>query len=323
MFLKNKDNTIRIIEGDPIKLEEKLDAGVYTLSITRSFTGSIIELSPVSRYNIDFNITAGIYDEVVNCVVDFIDPVMYESRAEMGKLNKIGFMFDGDPGTGKTFLAGQIGYYLGKVKNAITIIVKGTEQSYDFAGLIDQIREFDKDRFVVVIFDEFEKDYCDTNLLSFLDGASSKDNCLIIATVNDTSKLPKWVKERRGRFEKIFTFKVSDKDVFESIVNSMLPEKYRGLVNVDEIYNICQVVGMTIDDIDIETRNALFRYKKIQADPTCAERYDVKLIIDNTTKNLALNALKAAMVENAVDIEFEDEKLEELDIYNSIEEYNE
>jgi len=305
MFLKDKNDNIRIIDGAPAKLEQILDAGVYDLNITKSFIGDTIQLIPVHRYDIDFNITAGVYDEVINYVNDFIDPIMYDTRKEMNKLNKLGLMFDGDPGTGKTFLAGQIGYYLSKIKNAITILVKGTEKSYNFANLIDQIREYDKDRFIMFLFDEFEKDYCTTGLLAFLDGASSKDNCLIIATVNDTSKLPKWIKTRRSRFEKIFTFKVSDRNVFENVVTCMIPEDYRANISVNEIYSICEVVGMTIDDISVEVRNAIYRYKKILINPECSEKYSVKLILDNATKNLALTALKESMFGDASDVEVE------------------
>jgi len=312
MFIKDKDNNNRLISGSPTKLEETLEAGVYKLVVTHSFMGDSVVFSPIHRYDIDFNITAGIYDEVINYVSDFIDPAMYESRKEMDKLDKLGLMFDGDPGTGKTFLAGQIGYYLSKAKNAITILVTGTENSYDFSNLIDKIREFDKDRFVVIIFDEFEKDSCSTNLLSFLDGADSKNNCLVIATVNDTSELPKWVKKRRGRFEKIYTFSISDKDIFENIVTCMIPENYRNVININEIYEICQVIGMTIDDISIETRNALYRYKKILINPECVEKYSTKLILDNATKNSALTAIKEVMVEDSSDITelFEEEEIQ-------------
>lgn len=282
MFLKDKDNNIRIIGGEPSNLLQQLDTGIYNLKVNESFFGKSIELIPTLRYNVDFNITAGVYDDVVNYVNDFIDPIMIETRKELNKINKLGLLFNGDPGTGKTFLAGQLGYYLGKVKNAVTIIVEGTQKSFDFASLVDQIREYDKNRFIVIIFDEFEKDYCNTNLLSFLDGASSKENSLIIATTNNTNNLPKWVVERPGRFERIYEFSITDKVVFESIVNCMLPEIYHTKINIDDIYNICVASGLTIDNIGIEVRNALFRYKKQLIDPKYIESNPYKIPSNNT-----------------------------------------
>lgn len=278
MFLKDKDNNIKIINSTPAQLIEKLDSGVYTLRVTRSFMGTSLDLLPVDRYNIPFNVTTGVYEDVINYVDDFVDPIMEETRKELGKINKLGLMFKGDPGTGKTFLACQIGYHLSKIKNAVAILVSGTEGSFDFAKLIDQIREYDKDRFVVLIFDEFEKDTCYSNMLSFLDGADSKENTLLIATVNDDSKLHNWITKRRGRFERIFDFTIADKNVFSCIVDCMLPDEYKSKLNTSELYNICEVSGMNIDNIGIEIRNAIFRYKKTLIDPTYAEKNIYKLV---------------------------------------------
>lgn len=267
MFLQNKDKSIRIVNGPDAKLLKIIEPGIYNLEVDESIFGNTISLIPTNRYNKEFNITAGIYDKVINYVKSFIDPVMEESRKEMSKLNKLGLIFNGDPGTGKTFLAGQLAYYLTKEKGAIGIVVKGTEDSYDFSELVDKIREHDPDRFITIIFDEFEKDRCNTRLLSFLDGGTSKENLLIIGTTNNTSNLPKWVTERPGRFERIFEFTIKDKDVFESIVNSMTPEVYHGKLNMQELYENAIDNNLTIDAISIEVLHAIYRYKKQLVDP--------------------------------------------------------
>jgi ATP-dependent 26S proteasome regulatory subunit len=312
MFLKDKDNNIKIVNSAPAQLIEKLDAGVYTLRVTRSFSGTLLELLPVDRYNIPFNVTAGVYEDVVNYVNDFVDPVMEETRKELGKVNKLGLMFKGDPGTGKTFLACQIGYHLSKIKNAITILVSGTENSFDFARLIDQIREYDKDRFVVLVFDEFEKDNCYSNMLSFLDGADSKENTLLIATVNDTSMLHNWIMERRGRFERVFDFAITDKNVFSCIVDCMLPEVYKGKVSISNMYDICEVSGMNIDNIGIEIRNAIFRYKKTIIDPTYAEKNVYKLVKPNLDiLNKAKKLISDMAKQDCLDIECEEENVDD------------
>lgn len=267
MFLENKDKSIRIIDGPDAKLLKEVTPGIYSLQVEKSFFGTKVSLLPTDRYNKPYNITAGIYEKVINYIDAFIDPVMVETRREMGKLNKLGLIFNGLPGTGKTFLAGQIGHNLVQQKGAVVIVVKGTEDSYDFAELIDQIREHDPNRFIMLILDEFEKDRCRTNLLAFLDGSSSKDNMLIIGTTNSTAGLPNWVTERPSRFERVFEFTIEDKDVFESIINSMIPEVYQGKINIEELYQVAMENKLTIDAIGIEVMNAIYRYKKQLVDP--------------------------------------------------------
>lgn len=100
MFLQNKDESIRIINGPDAKLLKKLNPGVYSLDVEKSLFGTTITMTPTTRYNKDYNITVGIYDKVINYVDAFLDPVMEETRKEMGKLNKLGLIFNGSPGTG-------------------------------------------------------------------------------------------------------------------------------------------------------------------------------------------------------------------------------
>lgn len=141
-----------------------------------------------------------------------------------------------------------------------------TREKTDFAEIVDSIRLNDPNKFVMFVFDEYEKDdYNDsTRILSFLDGASSRDNVLVIATTNDISELPTFITERPSRFEKIFEFEISNKVVFTNITECLIPDKYKESVNIDEIYTKIYKSGrnVTIDFIKIEVRRALYNILK-------------------------------------------------------------
>jgi len=140
-------------------------------------------------------------------------------------------MLSGDPGTGKTFLAGQIAQEVCDEYNAIAIMV---DKVSDYSGLIDSIRQADPLRTIVIIIDEFEKSFksWETEPLSFLDGSKSRDNVMVIATVNDHGLLPGYITDRPSRFEKVFEFDFGDKVVLSNIISSLIPEEWKANIDV-------------------------------------------------------------------------------------------
>ena len=266
MIIKN-NSKFRLIEGNSDDVVKNLKSGVYTLEEVESMFSTSIFIEPVGdKYTKGVKINEGIFKTINEDIDSFLSEEMQMARQALGMMNKCGIMFNGAPGAGKTFLAGQIGQKLVEEKDAICLIT--TDSDIDFAGIIDIIRQENPDKFIVLIIDEFEKTFYNNNtkLLSFLDGTDSRENTMIIATVNDTSKLPDYVTERPGRFEKIYTFKMDDESVLKPIVMSVLPEKYKKVLS-DEIgklmENIKKEANITIDSIRMHIRNLIYMHLKL------------------------------------------------------------
>jgi len=232
--IDTKNNEFKLVGANPENITNRLEKGMYNLIIRNTdgpFAPPVISFAINNDYKKGVRLNTGIFKECRNFFNEFFDESLAKARSLLNMRNKLGVMFNGDPGTGKTFLAGQIADEVCDKYDAIGILVT---QAVDYSGLIDRIRQDDKDRTIILIIDEFEKtfDRYDTNMLSFLSGAKERDNLIIIATVNDTDRLPSFIKDRPSRFEKIFEFTFNDDNILKSIITGLIPTGYESKIDL-------------------------------------------------------------------------------------------
>jgi len=237
--IDKKNNEYRIVGPSPENITNRLEKGIYNLIIRpgeSAFSPPIISFELSNDYKKGVRLNTGIFKECRDFFNEFFDESLVKARSVLNMKNKLGVMFNGDPGTGKTFLAGQIADEICSKYDAIALLVT---KAVDYSGLIDRIRQDDPDRTIILIIDEFEKtfDRYDTDILSFLSGAKERDNTIVIATVNDTSRLPSFITDRPSRFEKTFEFTFSDDNVLKSIITGLIPNNYENKLNITDLVN--------------------------------------------------------------------------------------
>lgn len=265
MFIKEKDGSQRIIFDDLTNVKETLEPGVYSLKVevTNGFFGKVehLYLNEVKTFVGKTFVKAGIYKRIDDLINIHLSDAMAEAKRILKLRNKVGLMFNGLPGTGKTFTAGLIGQRIVEKKEGICIVT--TDADGERARkVIQHLRTF-TDKPIVWVFDEFEKsvERGDSALLSLLDGVDSPEDIIFIATVNDTSKLPNFIMQRPGRFESIVEFKIEDPIILRSIVESMLPEEYRDETLIENINkSITTSNNKTIDKIVLIIRDHLSKH---------------------------------------------------------------
>jgi len=237
MFLSDekRPNEYILVAGQPTQTSKVLYPGVYNLNLKSNgpMNAPTVSFEKTNKYAEGMEIEGGVFTQAREAVQKFIKPEMYKARKAMDMMHKIGLIFDGKPGTGKTFLAGQISHYFATNHDAVSII--STDHEMNYPALIEQIREFDKDRLIVIVMDEFEKSRAkySSAMLSFLDGTDSKDNVMVIATINEIREMPSYLKDRPGRFETILKFRSDDKLILHSIISQCIPEEYKSEFDVD------------------------------------------------------------------------------------------
>lgn len=271
MFIKSdKKGLYKVVNDSAKNVVDNIQAGTYQLKISRSMFGIGITIEKIDRYDNSKMLNVGVYDRAFKYIKRFVSPEMYKARESMKMMHKLALIFDGPIGTGKTYLAGQIGSYLAKTKNALTIISHG-EPDINLAELVDSLRVDQPDRLIVLIMDEYEKNNSgETDMLSFLDGSSSRNNVIVIATTNSTNSISNTIKKRKGRIEKIFDFGSDQGSIYANLVDEITPTEYRGKIQTDALKRRVinsytnktgvKKTGISIDEMSIEVRDLIHDY---------------------------------------------------------------
>lgn len=280
MFLQQSENANRyeVIPRKSADVKEKLQAGMYTIEVEREWHSIHVYLQLDNRYVGGKEINTGVFKEAREHVDFFIDPITFETRNELGMMHKMALIFNGGPGTGKTFLAGQIMQKLVKEKNAICLMSKGMPE-VDWHVIIDWIRTEDPDRFIGILIDEYEKKSGDDlEMLSFLDGTNSRNNTLVIATVNSTKKLPETILNRIGRIERVYNFDTEDTEVIKAMIESVIPDAYKDCIKAEDLSLEFIEYGIkpSIDFITVLVRNKIYEVKSGK---------DAPLLLENIKKS--------------------------------------
>jgi len=231
MFTKIDDTHYKLIGEKKDNIFPVLEPKVYTMDVQESFFGTSFIFSPMERYENSKVAQVGIFKDVYEYTKGFFNESRINLRKEMGFVNKMNLILKGDPGTGKTHLACTVASELVKEHNGVGIVVNSI-RGIRFDELIDKIRINDGDeRLLVFVLDELEKNgssrLSDTDFLAFLDGAKSRENVIIIATVNSISQFPNFLIKRPGRFEKIYDFVFNTEEVIKELTTTLIPERYK------------------------------------------------------------------------------------------------
>jgi SpoVK/Ycf46/Vps4 family AAA+-type ATPase len=262
MFVKQEsgEGNYEIIPQSTKDVTSKLESAMYTLKTVANWNGIKIYVEKNDRYKKGVSINTGVFTEAREHVEFFLNEGADEARKELGLMSKLALIFNGGPGTGKTYLAGQLMEELVQKKNAVCIMSKG-EPRVSMHELIDTIRLEDPDRWIGILIDEYEKSNDnELDMLSFLDGTNSRHNVFIIATVNSTKKLPETIINRIGRIERVYNFDTEDAEVIKAMIVSVIPEKYKETINADEIALEFIEYGIkpSIDFITVLLRNKIY-----------------------------------------------------------------
>lgn len=178
-FIKSGNNITPFPKG----LEYELEAGkVYDLLIKTVWGERVTKFT----LNGEMNLPPTVYYTKKDRL--FIDRVLRNFNSN-GK-NTTGVLLTGDKGTGKSVTA----KILAKEANLPIIVINPEiEEKY----LEEFFKEFDQP--VCVLFDEVDKYFDTSRMLTFLDGMHKTAQKLVIMTANDEDRLNRFIKNRCSR----------------------------------------------------------------------------------------------------------------------------
>lgn len=255
--LKNEEKIVHI-KYDVDNIITELKSGIYDISKDNGY----LFFAENKAFKPGKIAKAGIFEQVTSYVDNYFSDNGSLVRKAMNQQTRLGLFFKGDPGTGKSFLAGKITLDLIEKFNGIGIYT--TKLGFDFTEIVDAVRPKESNRLVVFILDEFEKDYSNVGgherdqLLSFLDGGRSRDNVVVIATANSLSGIPPTLLQRPGRFEKVVEFRITDDVVLTNLIHALVPEELLNKLNIEETKKrALRLDILTIDSLKSMIRDAL------------------------------------------------------------------
>lgn len=174
-----------------------LPAGIYTITYA---DGNYLFMAGETFVDDLISFPDSKSDEILNEIEAFWHKG--EIFAKYGFLHRRGYLLYGPPGGGKTAIVQQI---IQKIVGHEDIVIMCTNPRFLSAAL-KILREIEKDRKIVVIFEDIDsiiKSYGEDALLSYLDGEDQINKVLNIATTNYPDQLPERIRCRPRRFDRV------------------------------------------------------------------------------------------------------------------------
>jgi predicted AAA+ superfamily ATPase len=198
----NKFGSVYVVDDGKQLPGVELPSGTYKY-VYDSFTGTqkLVPMEFREDHYIEFS---SVNEAFIRDFKDFVENE--EIYRKLNTIYKEGFLPFGPPGNGKT---ATIRHLVKKCmpEGSVVIVI---DKDLPTTPFIQAMRKTLADRFKIFIFEEFThftKDYNDMEeVLSFLDGESSLDKSLLIATTNYPENLPGNIVERPSRFDKFYEF---------------------------------------------------------------------------------------------------------------------
>lgn len=254
---KNEDFIILKPDVDYDKEWDKLDPGVYRLSDSGNpFAGQVIptfELATERDKLVKFK--SGIVSRVLNEADRFLTEDTKKVYQELKIAHKVGILFYGKQGTGKTSTCMLIMKSLCERYNAISLDCTGKSLNF-IRHCVYQIRNV-QDNPIVVFVDEFEsgirKD--EERYLTFLDGGDSVDGMIFMACTNYIERIPDRIKKRKSRIKYIYNINSLPVEVYREYLMDRIPKEDPTVVS--KFAFLAEEKGLTIDQL----KHALIDYR--------------------------------------------------------------
>lgn len=228
--------------------------------------GKFIDLPQVTFD--DIFLDKAIRDAVQTNIIDYIDEKQVALKKQNGIPIRRGIIFQGKPGTGKTFLS----RVLANTLNITFMVITNLSSLHELISIFKLASQFDR---VVLLFEDIDiyiqhRDFGSKllpTMLNILDGIETNANHLIVlCTTNDVEVFDDALKNRPGRFDLILSFDTPSKTLkltmlkgfckekntvgvdFEKII-AKVPVKYTG-AHLKELYISACVLAIEENSVD-------------------------------------------------------------------------
>lgn len=310
-FKKNeKDKGYRILmdmEYDSVL--EQLPPGVYT-SENIGGLNFIPMLSPIVDTDNLVKFSSGIIANTMGVAEKFLSPASKKAYKDLKVGHKMGIIFHGKQGIGKTATCKLIMNSLVEKYNAIAI--DGTSLNIQMNLAIVEMIRTKQDNPVVLFMDEFEDSYRrnEGTYLTFLDGNTSITNLIFMGCTNYIEKLPPRITNRRSRIKYIFEISSLPLSVYQEYIDDRLPDhspEVRGnlakgaeacgltLDNLKHALIDFVIEGLSVEEALFNASSDVIKASIVQAQTQIILADHQGILVPVTEKDALLQSMKAAI----------------------------
>lgn len=235
---------------------ETLSPSIYRYWISGSMmTGYYPVFEQLKQGDRLVNFSTGIVSSVLNETNSFLSDRTMETYRELKVTHKMGLLFYGKQGTGKTSTCMLIMKNLVDRYGALCLDCTGKGLG-DILSIISQIRRYQNNPLVIFI-DEFDHALSgnEEGYLTFLDGTDSVNNLIVIGCTNYIDKIPDRVKERKSRIKHMYNIDSLPLEIYKEYLTDRVPK-----MDASELAQFAYLAsekGLTIDQL----KHALIDYK--------------------------------------------------------------
>jgi SpoVK/Ycf46/Vps4 family AAA+-type ATPase len=228
-YLENGEIGFSIL--DTVKTQQKLDAGVYSISYlgypeSRVLLKTSTDKEIVKMHNFSDK------EKLENLFKVFFNKSIVKKMKTLGFYHKVGIMLYGKEGTGKSTI---IKNYINKIvkdHNGIVFYFTGVDGLTSCWEFIKKIRAI-QDNPIVVVFEEMDMYVVNNNegyLKTIFDGNNAIDNLVIFGSTNYIERIPDAIKNRPSRFKYVLNIEgiQSEEEIYvilENMIGDLFSEE--------------------------------------------------------------------------------------------------
>lgn len=249
IITQHQPNTIIYNETKDINLEfDKLTPGFYKPeTLSSMFTPTVYQFIKINYLDKLVKYKSGIIFDALNKITEFCDEKVISMYEKLEFSHKMGILFHGKHGTGKTSSAFIIGQEL--VDNFDFIFLDCTNVPINLIKKYIEIIRKHQDNPILIFVDEFDNSIQmeENGWLTFMDGTSSVKNVIIIGCTNHISRIPDRISKRPSRIKHVIEISSFPYDVYLNLIKEKCSDMDSNLQC--HIASLCEENCFTIDQV--------------------------------------------------------------------------
>lgn len=224
------------------EIENELPSGVYKIELIPQ-VGIAFKSLDIQKDNLVV-VKDGHSANVLKTIKTFTSEDTKARYKKCGVTHKMGLLFEGPPGTGKSATINPV---IDQLVREGALVFFDADPSL-VATVLPAVRQQNPEKLIAIVYEEFDEwlkqDQATIN--SFLDGQLSVNNMVVLATTNYISRIPARIKNRPSRFQYVINIGVPSKEFREEWFRAKLTE----IGEVDKLAMfVDQSDGMVIDQM--------------------------------------------------------------------------